>query len=161
MRRTGFHSSELMTLSFVAAVLSSVAEGRYYLGYASNRNSISMYGESNLCNDNVDCPVTGCCLMTGVENGKPTGVCQAIRGYGESCAVGNRMRDFYGFKVFTFSCPCGDKMECRARRKRFDKGVSLITDPTCLLPNDDVDEFWASGKRRPPNTDAIASVPVE
>lgn len=45
---------------------------------------------------------------------------------GESCAVGNRLRDFYGFKVFTFSCPCAERMVCRARRHRLERGVRLF-----------------------------------
>lgn len=44
---------------------------------------------------------------------------------GEYCAPGNRLRDFYGSRVYTYSCPCGAALTCKPAWSSKLYGVSL------------------------------------
>ncbi|KAK8389733.1 hypothetical protein O3P69_009023 [Scylla paramamosain] len=86
------------------------------------------------CSDNIDC-VQGCCLMTGYRHRRPSGVCQPMTQMGEYCAPGNRLRNYYGSRVYTYSCPCGGGLTCKPRWSSKLYGRSVMEDPKCMPPS--------------------------
>lgn len=83
------------------------------------------------CSDNIDC-TSGCCLMTGRRHRRPVGVCQPLRQIGEYCAPGRRLRNYYGSRVYTYSCPCGISLSCKPAWSSKLYGVSVMEDPKCM-----------------------------
>ncbi|XP_071543085.1 prokineticin-2-like [Panulirus ornatus] len=83
------------------------------------------------CSDNIDC-ASGCCLMTGHRHRRPIGVCQPLQQMGEYCAPGNRLRNYYGSRVYTYSCPCGAGLSCKPTWSSMLYGRSVMEDPKCM-----------------------------
>ncbi|CAL4170407.1 unnamed protein product [Meganyctiphanes norvegica] len=86
------------------------------------------------CADNIDCS-SGCCLMTGRSHRRPVGICQPVRQMGEYCAPGNRLRDFYVSRVYTYSCPCAAGLTCKPAWSKKHYGMNVVEDPKCMPEN--------------------------
>ncbi|KAF0305966.1 hypothetical protein FJT64_022514 [Amphibalanus amphitrite] len=90
-----------------------------------------------VCKDNADCMSPsfprGCCLMTGLQHGRPIGRCQPIPKIGEYCAPGDRSRRILGYSVYTFWCPCDVGLTCQpVKLSRMPSGMDAYTDPQCV-----------------------------
>ncbi|KAK7076062.1 hypothetical protein SK128_013923 [Halocaridina rubra] len=83
------------------------------------------------CSDNIDCS-SGCCLMTGRRHRRPIGICQPLKAMGEYCAPGDRLRNYYGSRVYTYSCPCGVNLACKPAWSSRLYGLSVMEDPKCM-----------------------------
>jgi len=89
------------------------------------------------CKDNADCVSLsfprGCCLMTGLQHGRPVGRCQPIARLGDYCAPGDRRRRILGYSVYTFSCPCDTGLICRAAKfTQLPSRMGAFFDPQCV-----------------------------
>nr|XP_053627827.1 colipase-like [Cherax quadricarinatus] len=104
----------------VVGVLTSGAQGLMFLPSLGDP-----------CSDNIDC-TSGCCLMTGHRHRRPIGVCQSLRQIGEYCAPGTRLRNYYGSRVYTYSCPCGAGLTCKPKWSSMLYGRSVMEDPKCM-----------------------------
>ncbi|KAK4293798.1 hypothetical protein Pmani_033522 [Petrolisthes manimaculis] len=45
---------------------------------------------------------------------------------------GNRLRNYYGSRVYTYSCPCGAGLSCKPRWSSTLYGRSVMEDPKCM-----------------------------